>query len=33
MTLIVQKFGGTSVADPERIAAVAARVKATCDAW
>jgi aspartate kinase len=32
MTLIVQKFGGTSVADPERIAAVAARVKATCDA-
>ncbi|HCU90588.1 MAG TPA: aspartate kinase [Gammaproteobacteria bacterium] len=27
MSLIVQKFGGTSVADPERIAAVARRVK------
>ncbi len=26
MSLIVQKYGGTSVADPERIAAVAARV-------
>ena len=27
MTLVVQKYGGTSVADPERIQAVAARVK------
>ena len=32
MALIVQKFGGTSVADPERIARVAERVKATRDA-
>jgi aspartate kinase len=32
MALIVQKFGGTSVADPERIALVAERVKATRDA-
>ena len=32
MALIVQKFGGTSVADPERIGRVAARVKATRDA-
>ena len=29
MSLVVQKFGGTSVGDVERIAAVAARVKAT----
>ena len=32
MALIVQKFGGTSVADLERITRVAARVKATRDA-
>jgi aspartate kinase len=32
MALLVQKFGGTSVADPERIARVAERVKATRDA-
>lgn len=31
MALIVQKFGGTSVADVERIQAVAARVKAEVD--
>ena len=32
MARIVQKFGGTSVADPERIKAVAQRVKAELDA-
>jgi aspartate kinase len=32
VTLIVQKFGGTSVADPERIRRVAARVAATAAA-
>lgn len=32
MALIVQKFGGTSVADVDRIRAVAARVKKTVDA-
>ena len=32
MALVVQKYGGTSVADVERIAAVAERVKATHDA-
>ena len=32
MARIVQKFGGTSVADIERIRAVAARVKAEVDA-
>jgi len=31
MALLVQKFGGTSVADLDRIRAVAARVKATVD--
>lgn len=31
MSLIVQKYGGTSVAGAERIASVAARVKATAD--
>ena len=29
MSLLVQKFGGTSVRDPERIRAVASRVIAT----
>ena len=32
MTLVVQKFGGTSVADLERIRNVAARVKRQVDA-
>lgn len=32
MALIVQKFGGTSVKDLERIQAVAERIKQTCDA-
>ena len=32
MALIVQKFGGTSVGNPERIRNVAARVKRTCEA-
>ena len=32
MALIVQKFGGTSVADPQRIARVAERVNATREA-
>ncbi len=32
MALIVQKFGGTSVGDVDRIRTVAQRVKATCDA-
>ena len=32
MALIVQKFGGTSVADPQRIASVAERVNATREA-
>ena len=32
MSLIVQKFGGTSVADPERIQNVAARVVETAKA-
>ncbi|MBW2441692.1 MAG: aspartate kinase, partial [Deltaproteobacteria bacterium] len=31
MSLIVQKFGGTSVADPERIMNVAKRVAKTYD--
>ncbi len=31
MALIVQKYGGTSVGDVERIKNVAARIKATCD--
>ena len=32
MALLVQKFGGTSVADPERIGAVADRIKRTREA-
>ena len=32
MSLIVQKYGGTSVADPERIKHVARRVVATAEA-
>jgi aspartate kinase len=32
MGLIVQKYGGSSVADPDRIKAVAARIKRTVDA-
>ena len=32
MARIVQKFGGTSVADMERLRAVAGRVKAAVDA-
>src|SRR5690606_7445450 len=32
MALIVQKFGGTSVGDVDRIRAVAQRIKATYDA-
>ncbi len=32
MALIVQKYGGSSVADPERLKAVALRVKQTVDA-
>src|SRR3990172_3330146 len=31
MALIVQKYGGTSVGNPERIQAVAERVKRFCD--
>ena len=31
MALVVQKFGGTSVADPDRIRAVAARIKRARD--
>jgi aspartate kinase len=32
MSLVVQKYGGTSVADPERIKRVARRVVATAEA-
>ena len=32
MSLLVQKYGGTSVGSPERIQAVAERVKKTVDA-
>ena len=32
MSLVVQKYGGTSVADPERIKHVARRVVATAEA-
>ena len=32
MALIVQKYGGTSVGDVDRIKNVARRVKETCDA-
>ena len=32
MTIVVQKYGGTSVADPDRIRQVAPRVKRRVDA-